>query len=122
MPTLYDELTIPDFTVLIANADLNLVALSLGAVGNVSTIAVVIPELFVMMQNKLRAGELAGAAEEQRRVVSVARHLRTPAIGALHAGLQLRGVDAGSPRPPLRMPTDQEQKKIAAALQQAGVL
>lgn len=119
--TLYEALAIPGFTVLVASVDLNLLALALGAAGSVSTIAVVVPEMFVAMQSKLRAGDLAGAASDQARLSALARHLRIPAIGALHAALRFRGVDAGQPRPPLRMPTPDECSRVQDQLAAAGI-
>jgi len=114
--TLYDVLNIPNFTVLIANADLNLIALIAGAAGSVSTISVVVPELFLSMQRKLALGDIAGAMADQRRISAIAKPLRVPAIGALHEALRLRVVDAGIPRRPLRPPTPEETARNQAAL------
>lgn len=100
-----------------ANADLNLAALAMGAVGTISTITNVTPEPFVALYKAVTAGDLSSARSLQQTVDFCAARLRQPTIGALHAGATLRGWSGGFPRKPLRMPTPEESRRIAEAVE-----
>jgi N-acetylneuraminate lyase len=99
-----------------ANADLNLAALAIGAVGTISTITNVTPEPFVGLYRAMADGDLLRARALQQEIDFCASRLRGPTIGALHAGAAMRGWPAGSPRRPLRMPTEAESARIAEAV------
>lgn len=99
-----------------ANSTLNTAALAMGARGTISTITNVVPELFVSLFNAMQAGDLDTARSVQLRIDTVAAILRTPTIGALHAGACVRGLPGGVPRPPLRMPDSTETDAIARAV------
>lgn len=99
-----------------ANATLNTAALAMGARGTISTVTNVVPELFVALQQAIRAGDLPQARELQHRIDRVAGRLRQPIIGALHAGATVRGLPAGNPRPPLRMPNETELAALRSAV------
>jgi dihydrodipicolinate synthase/N-acetylneuraminate lyase len=99
-----------------ASATLNTAALTMGACGTISTITNVVPELFVALYHAVQAGDLVKARELQHSIDGVAARLRKPIIGALHAGATVRGLPAGCPRQPLRMPDDAETQAIQAAV------
>jgi N-acetylneuraminate lyase len=99
-----------------ANATLNTAALAMGARGTISTVTNVVPELFVGLQRAVRSGDLAGTRDLQHRIDRVAARLRQPIIGALHAGATIRGLPAGCPRRPLRMPDDTELAALRTAV------
>lgn len=102
----------------IANAGLNTAALAMGARGAISTLTNVVPELFVRLDAAIRAGDLAGARDAQRRIDRASARLRVPTIGALHAGATLRGLPGLAPREPLRLPDADELPRVREALQE----
>lgn len=99
-----------------ANADLNLAALAIGAKGTISTITNVVPEPFVALARAMSAGDLLAARRFQVQIDYCAFRLRNPTIGGLHAGATLRGWPGGSPRKPLRMPNEAELARISEAI------
>ncbi len=99
-----------------ANSTLNTAALAMGARGTISTITNVVPELFVTLFNAMATGDLDTARRTQLKIDTVAAILRSPTIGALHAGAIVRGLPGGAPRPPLRMPDANEADAIARAV------
>lgn len=99
-----------------ANATLNAGAWTMGAVGSISTITNVVPELFVALARAMHESDLPRARNLQARIDRASARLRQPTIGALHAAASLRGLPAGVPRPPLRMPTDEELEVIRGSL------
>lgn len=101
-----------------ASATLNTAALAMGARGTISTITNVIPELFVALFDAMKVGNLQEARELQSVIDTTAAQLRSPIIGALHAGASLRGLPAGMPRRPLRMPNESEMLAIQKILDQ----
>lgn len=99
-----------------ANSTLNTAALAMGARGTISTITNVVPELFVGLFNAMQSADLHAARSIQLKIDAVAAILRSPTIGALHAGASVRGLPGGRPRPPLRMPDAGESDAIATAV------
>jgi len=108
------ELGVPTW---MANADLNLAAVTMGAHGTISTITNVVPEPFVALFNAVQDGDIAAARHHQGVIDFVAPRLRNPTIGGLHAGAALRGWPAGQARRPLRPPREEENVAIAEAVE-----
>jgi dihydrodipicolinate synthase/N-acetylneuraminate lyase len=102
-----------DVPVWVANAQLNTAALSMGARGAISTLTNVVPELFVALDHALRVGDLRTARATQHQIDAAAKALRHPIIGALHAGVSMRGLPGGRPRLPLRLPDRGESELLA---------
>jgi dihydrodipicolinate synthase/N-acetylneuraminate lyase len=102
-----------------ANSTLNTAALAMGARGTISTITNVVPELFVRLFNAMAVDDVESARSAQMRIDAVASVLRSPTIGALHAGVTWRGLPGGQPRSPLRMPNDVELAAITRAVDAA---
>ena len=77
-------------------------ALLEGAVGVMAGAANVVPDEIVGVVRAIRAGDVAGAREQWRRVFPVIdAMLALPFSQAVKAGLRLRGEPVGSPREPL---------------------
>lgn len=77
-------------------------ALLEGAVGVMAGAANVVPDEIVGVVRAIRAGDVAGAREQWRRVFPVIdAMLAVPFSPAVKAGLRLRGEPVGSPREPL---------------------
>jgi N-acetylneuraminate lyase len=104
----------------VANANLNTAASAMGARGAISTLTNVIPELFVALDRAMRIGDLGTARTAQASIDVSADVLRRPIIGALHAGVTLRGLPGGAPREPLRMPDADELERIAGIVPAAA--
>jgi N-acetylneuraminate lyase len=107
-----------------ANAGLNTAAFAMGCEGSISTITNVVPELFVALYDSFQAGDLVRARALQHHIDYAASRLRVPIIGALHAGVELRGLPGLQPRRPLRLPDADELVRIreaVAQLEEAGV-
>jgi dihydrodipicolinate synthase/N-acetylneuraminate lyase len=104
-----------------ANSGLNTAALAMGARGTISTLTNVVPELFVRLQRALRDGDLAAVPDLQLRIDRASAGLRTPIIGALHAGVSLRGLPGGTPREPLRLPDTDELERVRRAVAQVEI-
>jgi dihydrodipicolinate synthase/N-acetylneuraminate lyase len=101
-----------------ANSGLNTAALSMGARGVISTLTNVVPELFIDLQQAIREGDLGAGRDAQLRIDRASAGLRTPIIGALHAGATLRGLPGGAPREPLRVAEPDELDRVRFALAQ----
>lgn len=102
-----------------ANASCNTAALSMGAIGTVSTIANVAPEKFAALYDAVQSADLQLARRIQHQIDFIASRLRSPIIGALHEGVSQRGLPGGRPRSPLRLPNDAEGRRIAEAVEVA---
>ncbi|MBW3560942.1 MAG: dihydrodipicolinate synthase family protein [Actinobacteria bacterium] len=109
-----------DVPVWMANAGCNLAAFAMGARGAISTITNVVPKLFLELYEAVQGGRLEDARDLQHRINWTASRLREPTIGALHAACALRGLPAGQPRSPLRMPTAEAVPRIREALDALG--
>lgn len=103
----------------VANANLNLAGLMMGSLGSISTITNVLPEVFVSLYNSVQQGKVDDARSWQNRIDLGAAVLRSPIIGALHAGCTLRGLLGLAPRPPLRLPNSDELMAIQRGIDTA---
>jgi 4-hydroxy-tetrahydrodipicolinate synthase len=120
--TFIQELIAAGLPVWTANADLNAAGHFAGAAGSISTISNVAPALFRDLRAAARDRDVERANDLQRRVTAFARDVRRPIIGGLHYGCARLGLPAGAPRPPLRMPDQDERATIDAALRREQLL
>lgn len=110
--------------VYMANAALNTAAFAMGCPGAISTITNVVPELFVALHRAMLERDLERARTLQHHIDYASSRLRVPIIGALHAGVEMRGLPGMSPRRPLRLPDGDELVRVreaVAQLEEAGV-
>ena len=106
----------------IANAHLNAAALWAGAEGSVSTITNLSPRLFQSLQISFRERDIESSRQVQQRIDKFSTAVRTPIIGGLHYGVTRLGLPGGTPRPPLRMPDDEERAVIELAMKEERLL
>jgi len=96
-----------------------------GSPGFVSPMATVVPELSLELECRLRARDYEGAAAHARRIATLRDYLcggeGGTYVGALKAGLTLRGLRGGSPRPPFQPLPAQQVRAIAAELECLGI-
>ena len=97
-----------------------------GAPGFVSPLSTIAPELSVRVESLLRAGDFAAAARYTHSLrglyAAYAHHGGGGYVAALKAGLALRGIDAGDPRPPIRPLPAADVAKLADEMARHGVL
>ena len=93
----------PDgFAVLAGSAGTFYPALSVGADGGILALSCVLPEACCRLYDLTREGRLSEALRLQQQLVPIARLVGgTHGVPGLKAALQLTGLDAGPPRPPL---------------------
>ena len=112
------------FACFIGNSYLMLPGLTIGAVGCIDGPLCVVPELWVEIWNAYLAGDLARAAEAQRRATEVAEGIfEFGFLGALKAAISERlRVDCGALRLP-QLPLSAEQRAaLAERMRSLGVL
>lgn len=102
--------------VIIASAPFSLPGLLLGCPAVVSAVGNVIPESFVALYKAVQENRLSDAIAIQREILRISLPLRHPQLSGFYEGLAARGVKAGYPRLPLRLPTKDEAKAIHEAL------
>lgn len=113
----------PDFNVIIGTEAIFVAAFDAGATGCVGGMANVYPEVLAKLYTEYRAGDREAAMETQRLILRIRRVTKIgPTVPILHAILQMRGVDAGSPRGPYRDIDDDLRAKVASGLKQLGLL
>lgn len=101
-----------DFQVISGTDELFLLALSLGAVGAVSSTANVFPEIFNNIYNAFLNKNMDMAVENQRKLNQLCKVFQYgKLISAYKYALSLRGLNLGKVRPPLRE-LDSEEKSI----------
>ncbi|MBC3193396.1 dihydrodipicolinate synthase family protein [Pseudonocardia sp. C8] len=92
-------------------------ALLEGATGVMVGAANVVPEEISAVARAIRAGDVATAREEWRRVYPVIdAMLAVPFVQAVKAGLRLRGEPVGAPREPLEELAPEDVASLEAAL------
>jgi 4-hydroxy-2-oxoglutarate aldolase len=108
---------------LAGSAGFLLPALSVGAVGGVTALANVAPQLCIQLRTAFLQGESQRAAELQRRVVALNNLVtREGGVPALKAAMDLLGLSGGQPRPPL-LPADAGMlERLQQALLELGLL
>jgi len=114
----------PDFIFIIGTEALALPALSVGGSACVAGLANALPELVVDLYRSCRGGdrEKAAALQQKTLVIREIMHLAPIAISGIHAILQMRGIDAGLPRPPILPVEEHTYRNMEARLRQEGML
>ncbi|MET8182505.1 dihydrodipicolinate synthase family protein [Streptomyces sp. NPDC005336] len=94
-------------------------ALLEGAAGVMAGAANVVPDEIVAVRRAISDGDIERARKEWRRVYPVIdAMLAVPFTQAVKAGMQLRGVGIGDPRPPLKKLSAEDVARLEAALAQ----
>jgi 4-hydroxy-tetrahydrodipicolinate synthase len=102
---------------------LNLPWLSVGAVGFISVTGHLVPGRLRDLLDAYTAGDVVRAREINASMVPLTRAMaRVGGVAAMKAGLRLLGIDAGEPRLPQVMPSNEQMELVAADLRAAGVL
>ena len=91
-------------------------ALMMGVNAQISGTANVAPELFVELYKAYRQGEHGKALEFQTKINTLIRALAGPPIAPIKAALEMRGVNAGVPKLPLRPLQPHEKAKLRERL------
>jgi dihydrodipicolinate synthase/N-acetylneuraminate lyase len=114
----------PDFIFIIGTEALALPALMVGGSACVAGLANALPELVVNLFKACKSKDQKAAANLQQKtlVVREIMHLAPIAISGIHAILQMRGIDAGVPRPPILPLTPEVFAKMKARLEEEGML
>jgi len=112
-----------DFAVICGMDYLVLEALQLGAHGNVSSTANVVPHFFVKIQENFRKGNVRAAKRWQDKIVELGKLLWTSNyIPAMKEVLRLLGLPAGDSRSPQRALTKGERRAIERGLRELKML
>jgi 4-hydroxy-2-oxoglutarate aldolase len=111
------------FSVVVGNGSILYAGLEVGATGGILAVAALAPAACVELVRRKRAGDEAGAGRLQERIAPLHRAV----VGALgvpgvKAALDLLGRPGGPPRPPLKPLREKDRRKVAEALERAGLL
>ncbi len=114
----------PDgFHVVNGTDDYGFQALLAGCPAVVSGLSNVVCEIYAVVYENVRKGNLKKAWKEQVRLEKAARIFKYGQnVAAFKEGLRLRGFDAGHVRPPQRNLTAPEKRALAAGLQEIGMI
>ncbi|MDI6812035.1 MAG: 4-hydroxy-tetrahydrodipicolinate synthase [Desulfitobacteriaceae bacterium] len=119
----YINLMGKDFTVIVGTDSLVVPALLMGAVGVVSAVADVYPEVMIKMYNAFVSGNLEEAVRLQYVVINLRDALKTgPYVTPYKVALQMRGVNVSGYKPPFRWPDEKELASMRAKLEKLGVV
>lgn len=106
-----------------AQDDLMHISYELGAVGAISAILTLFPELCVRQWEAYRRKDYAAALDIHYRMLPVWRKIEGGAFpGKIKAALKLVGRDAGWARQPIQPPTEREWNELRDALTASGLL
>jgi 4-hydroxy-tetrahydrodipicolinate synthase len=98
-------------------------ALSMGVKGFTSGTVNAFPELNVELFRLFKEGKLDQAAKLQQKILKLAEILSMgPEISTMYACVNLRGINFGRPRRPLRPLSFELQEKIKDEISQLGLL
>lgn len=112
-----------EFTVLVGTAGALLGAATLGCPGAVLALANLAADACVAIMQQVEAGDIAAAAEVQRRMIPVNKAVTaTYGIAGLKAALEVLGYHGGAPRPPLMPVNEKERDQIEQILKTAQLL
>jgi 4-hydroxy-tetrahydrodipicolinate synthase len=105
---------------LICGSDFLLVeALQLGARGNVSSTANVVPSFFVRVHRNFQRGNISAARKWQEKIIELGGVLWTPnSIPAMKEMLRVLGLPTGASRSPQRTLTAAERRALGKALRE----
>jgi 4-hydroxy-tetrahydrodipicolinate synthase len=111
------------FAVMMGRDTLIYPALMMGACGAVPATGNIAPRLLVEIYERFRKGDLEGSKAAQRRLnpVRLALTLGTPP-GGVKAALAVLGMSLGPSRAPVGPLSPEKEKKMRAALAEAGLL
>lgn len=106
-----------------AQDDLMYISYELGAVGAISAILTLFPELCVQQWDAYRRKDYATALDMHYRMLPVWRKIEGGAFpGKIKAALKLVGRDVGHARQPIQPPTEQEWNELREALTASGFI
>jgi 4-hydroxy-tetrahydrodipicolinate synthase len=113
----------PEFTAIVGTDALVYPAIMMGASGVVSAVANVFPEHMVALYQAIENSDYARAKELQYFVNKLRDALKIgPYISPYKKALELRGIEFGGVRRPLRAMTPEEATNMQQALNKLGVL
>ena len=119
----YLRLAPPSFNLLMGNETLALPALIMGVSGFTSGTVNAFPELNLELYRSFKKGELEKAAKLQQKILKLTEILSiAPVISNIYACINLRGINFGQPRRPLRSVSLELQKKMKDKIYQLGLL
>jgi 4-hydroxy-2-oxoglutarate aldolase len=111
------------FQVLAGSAGFFLAGLAVGAVGGILALANIAPQKAIDIYRLFQAGQLAEAAQLQRRMLPVnAAVTATMGIPGLKAALDMLGYYGGPVRPPMLDLSGGQRETLRAILAEGGVL
>ena len=117
------RLSPPGFQVLAGSAGFLLASLVVGAVGGVVALANIAPRQCVQIQQLFDMGQIAEAAELQRRMIPVnAAITATYGVAGLKAAMDMLGYYGGPVRPPLLDLAAPQQQELEHILEAGGLL
>jgi len=117
------DLGLPEFEVVSGADHRTLTALGLGSHASVTSTANAFPELFQAIYRAFEAGRYDEAAQAQERLTAATKVLRQGRYLATYKqALRMRGVDAGTVRPPQRELEREELDALRAGLVELGLL
>ncbi len=111
-----------DFTVICGTDSYIYPAAVMGAKGAITGYANAFPEVYARFWETIRRGDHEEARRQQFRINVLRGALQSPPLAPHYEALRLRGVDAGSPRAPLRGMTGEEREALKERLEGLGVL
>lgn len=111
-----------DFEIYSGEDPLTLAYQAIGAVGVISIVSHVMGGLIKEQFDAFEAGAIARAREIQFLERRLHTALCTNNPISIKAAMQMLGFKVGSPRPPLRAATAEEEQRIRAALEELGAL
>jgi 4-hydroxy-tetrahydrodipicolinate synthase len=119
----YRRIPRDDLAVICGMDSLVVDALELGADGNVSSTANVVPHFFVKIHENFRKGNVRAARRWQDRIVELGKLLWTPNyIPAMKEMLRLLGLPTGGSRSPLRKLTAGECRALEQGLRALKII
>jgi dihydrodipicolinate synthase/N-acetylneuraminate lyase len=111
------------FNLLMGNEALALPAFVMGINGFTSETVNAFPELNLELYRSFKKGELEKAAKLQQKILQLTEILSiAPVISNMYACINLRGINFGQPRRPLRSISLELQEKIKEKISQLGLL
>lgn len=119
----YIEALGSDYTVLVGSDALILPSLAVGGAGVISAVANVFPREVVAVYDAYCNGDLTTAKMQQYKVNRLRDILKQgPYLASFKAALEMRGIQFGGMKSPLRELSDEQRAKLRADLEAEGVL
>jgi dihydrodipicolinate synthase/N-acetylneuraminate lyase len=113
----------PDFNVIVGTEAIFLGAFEAGAIGAVTGVGNIFPELLNRLYTEYIEGEIEKARQTQMDVLKVrAISKYGPTVPTMHAILKMRGIDAGYPRKPFLPISEEIEAKVKNALKEMDLL